>query len=467
MARPKLAYYDKRQIIDMLDVLPDDYTENVLVCLPRFAWWVARAFLSVQAQWGSTYAMAYHLTYYETPDPSEMDVIQASIDEALGGDDMSCDLLAGLNEIADAIREGTETPCGPGCGGSAGAGKGEAEPIDFSDDGENWPDTFDDREQYLTWKCRMANFIVDRLIADLETVKDIGYTEITATILAATLLTPIPLDDVALLLGVIIAYGVEEVLDAAIDDVLTALGVDRAYVVCLLFDALTATTAASTVEGWGGDVLDTVAGYLFSLMITVDGMNQLFETQNLIIAENTCVCDQVGVVCFDWETSGTLEDWFISSTQGSGPFSLDNSQGGLTASEAGAGLSQINYDSEHNVGYVVQAGDLWTLDHEFLGPDVCAINLKAVFEDATEAYVYLNSATGPFLRRTNQLNLSPWAGKTISYFRGRVSDASSGGGTWIWYNSCIVSPPAAAPPEGGPAPEKDPKFDGQFGDVKK
>lgn len=435
MPRGKAQYYDKRQIIKMDLVDPGDYTEEVLLCINRFAWMVARAFLIKQGHWRTTYAMAYTDNYYETPDDMEMDTIQAAIDSFLEKGDMSCDIVEALNAIALKMDLLIEKSCGPGCGGSGGAGQEDSPPNPFEDTGTNYPPDFDDRTQWEIWKCGLARLIIKRLMADFEWLKGIAITEVTATLLAATLMTPIALDDLTVLVGVLIAYGVEEALDALIDEILLALGIDEEALVCLLYNAVSATDAEARLGDWATSVLTGRAAFIFEFFNTIANMNQLFEEVNALLPDEPCDCEVECSDGWDWETEGSLLGFYIYDSTGT--VSLDMSDGGLTAMQSGAGFSEIEVRGPAGMGYEIQPGDIARLDSKLVGGST-TLYVYFVMTDLTEAYILSSGTQLPYPRQYHNLDLTPWAGKTIDFLHIRNADAGSGSRTFTGYSCCII-----------------------------
>jgi len=80
------SYNSQRQIIDVTDFATIDFDEEVQVNLPKFAWIVARSYLSVQAQRLSSYAVNYFTNGYETPSAAQMDEIQANLADFLAAE---------------------------------------------------------------------------------------------------------------------------------------------------------------------------------------------------------------------------------------------------------------------------------------------------------------------------------------------------------------------------------------------
>jgi len=299
----KHKYYPKRQIINMSIVPEEQFEERIILCLPHFAWRVARAYLSQQAQWESTYAVEFFDSHYVSPDEETMEKIKASLDAALAEDDMSCDLEQAISDLSNdlvsemgdnneslvnAILQLVAKECGVGCGGSGGSGATEAPPSEFEDDGETPPADFPTYSAYQAWKCGVAKLIFDQITSDLEYIKGIAVTEITATLLGAVLLTPIPLDDIGVLVGAIIAWGVEDIVDTLIDEVLADLSLDEDNFLCLLYEALSVPGAEDAIDNWADTNLSGLAGFLLGFFVNNDNLNRLFEESNQILPSNDC-----------------------------------------------------------------------------------------------------------------------------------------------------------------------------------
>jgi microcystin-dependent protein len=95
-------YRECRQVIKMDIVEEGDYTTMVSVCMPFFAWKVARAYLSVQAKRYSSYAFDYSPFAYLGPTEEQFNIIEEAIDIALSADINECEV--GEMPIVGEIR---------------------------------------------------------------------------------------------------------------------------------------------------------------------------------------------------------------------------------------------------------------------------------------------------------------------------------------------------------------------------
>lgn len=412
MPRGKSDYYPKRQIINMALVNPEDYEDRVLLCVPKFAWDVARSYLSIQGRWRSTYAMAYHENYYETPDDAEFDIIDASIADFLAEDDMSCNLEEVLQKMVDELAKIAAKECGVACGGSGGSGVGEAPPNTYVDDGETPPPEFPTYPEYDAWKCAMAKFIVDQLMADLQYLKGLAVTEITTTLLAAALMTPIPFDDIGVMVGALITLIVEAVLDALIDDILTAMGADYDSLVCNLYYAISVSDAKGEIQEWALANIGSDGWFFLSYFVNNDAYNRLFQEENNLMPDNDCSgCSAyVPTVFYDWSDNPGLLGWTPDRTEGT--WSLTQPDQVLRLFHSGAGLSGLDALSPTGIGYTVTAGDIFHVELELTG-GLTTQYTQVHFDDDTHITVQGGGSQASYPRQTFDYAMAGHEGKVI------------------------------------------------------
>lgn len=289
-------YYDKRQIIDVVDFGEIDFDEDILICVPRFAWIVARSYLSLQAQWLSSFAVEYFDAGYETPSPTQFDIIQANIARFLGETDMSCDLEAVLQQMVEQLEAIASKECSVelSCNvGSSGAGGAEGAPSIFEDLGTDPPFGFDTYGEYEAWKCGVAHYLVDVFEQDLEYIKDLALSEFSAVLFAATLVSPIPGDEIPGLVAFLTVIFLEATLDALLSAIIASLVGDGDELVCALFLAVDVVEAKTAFSDWTSAFLSTAGAFVASYWRGNDNLNRLFEKGNLILPSDTCVgCSQ-------------------------------------------------------------------------------------------------------------------------------------------------------------------------------
>ncbi len=284
-------YYPKRQVIDVSDFETIDFGEDILICVPRFAWIVARSFLSVQGSWMSSYAVEHFPNGYETPTLEQKDTIDANIARFLGETDMSCDLEAAILLLVDQVEAIANKVCDIAlscAAGSGGAGGSEAEGVEYNDNGTDPPFGFDDYPEYDAYKCAMAHLLVDWLREDMVYLQRLELAQFSAALLAAAIMSPIPGDEVASLVGVLITIFVEGTIDAVLDDIIDAVDSYGDELVCEFFLATNPSTAANGYTAWKETYLSTGPRFLLSWFSSNDAMNQLFVAGNQLFGSGSC-----------------------------------------------------------------------------------------------------------------------------------------------------------------------------------
>lgn len=283
------TFNKSRVIYDLSLIDPADFTDNVIICMSRFSWQVARTMLRGYGLRPTNYAVSYSEAGYETPSEAVFDLIDATISEFLGEDDMSCDLEDALLLIASAIDslEGAivstgscDTTCGEG--GSFGAGTTGKPSSEFEDDGQNtFPPGFNNRGEYEAYKCDVANAIIASIQADATWLLTANIVTLTATAMVAAFLTPIPFDDILVLVGVAVALVAQGLLAGAAQEIINYITANAETLVCILFDAADASEAETNLENNFSAGLGITASTIVGSMINSDNMNPLFEKDTL------------------------------------------------------------------------------------------------------------------------------------------------------------------------------------------
>lgn len=315
-------HYDKRQIITLDNVPETAYTDKIILCIPEFGWIVARSFLATQAQWLSTYCVNVDCAGYTVPEGELWDKIQASIDETLLGGDMSCniteaienltDVIAGYQDDYDKLIAALELlASGQGkslcCGGSAGATGTETQPEDFVDDGTNYPDGFDTREQYDSYKCAIATHIVRVILADLTWLQNLPASEYIASVIVVTLLTPILGDEIIAIVGGLLFMVAEGIMDEVWETLITEIEEQQDEIKCLIYNALDASEAYNALQTWIGDHLEGAAAWLAQFWMGQDVVNWAFRNVNQLIDQYGGDCSDCLVDEGDYDFN--LSDW--------------------------------------------------------------------------------------------------------------------------------------------------------------
>ena len=295
---------------------PADFTEHVLLCVPRFAWYVARGFLADYGTRPINYSVQYSEQGYWSPDAALFDQIDASISEFLGAKDMCQDLTQAMDNIAEALTNINNTlvassECNTSCGsgGSNGAGTTNPPPSTFEDDGASFPPEFDSVEEYRTYKCGAANLYIDQILTDLSYVETAGIGALAASALVVAFLTPIPFDDILILSATALAFAAQGILTSAAINIQAAINADKTGYVCEIYNAETAQIAydnlRAKIDAEGS--LNGSEKLLGKYFVNFEALNTLFDYSSLT-AQQT---NPGGVDCADCECPSFGTAWTV------------------------------------------------------------------------------------------------------------------------------------------------------------
>lgn len=276
-----------RQVVKLDDLSPH-FGDNVVICVPYSSWLIARKLLSTRGQWPTSYVVDYVGDIgYNIPDDSNTHYKQVLTDiaEFLAASDMSCDLTVGLQNIVDAIDRlsSIQSSCCTGYGAS-GAGNYESAETGFTDNGvDNYPENFSDRDSYTNYKCAAVNYALDLLLIDLKWIQNTDATLVTASILAASLVTPIPFDDVAALAIVILQQALEATLDTILGELIDAIEDNRDDIACQLYNSVNEADFITTFENWISSKVDAVSASFLGYFLNNDIANWAFGKVSSVV----------------------------------------------------------------------------------------------------------------------------------------------------------------------------------------
>jgi len=279
-------FYRTRVLYDMSHDTEIDYDKRVILCVPEFAWKVARSLLIGYAFRETTYLASHGTEGYYTPNEAEFDKIDANLSKFIVEDDMCEAITSALEAIKEAI-EGVgqvmeETSgCGNPCteGGSFGAGSSGAPPSPFADTGDNFPEGFSDRAEYDAYKCGVANALIKAMVEDMTWLSSASLVSLVASTLVVALLTPIPFDDVLVLVGIVVSIFLQGILTDASVEVKDYLEGNAEQLVCVLFSSETVLEATDGIGGRFADDLSLTAALLAGSFVNYNAYNALFEKQ--------------------------------------------------------------------------------------------------------------------------------------------------------------------------------------------
>lgn len=314
-----LSYVSTRAVYDLSGGIAPPIEDCVVVCMPSLGWSIARSLLEAYGKRAVQFASEYQDTYYVNLSTSDWDEVQSVISEVLGACVMSCDeLVVAINGIAIAVAQNACVS-----GGASGAG-GTSDPADpFEDDGVNFPAPFDDRPDYLVWKCKRANIIVSGIQSDVQFIDDTPVVSLVAPFLVAALLTPIPFDDVATIVGMMALWALEGLLDAYLAELTAFLSANEEDLICALYEATSATAARDDFLSLAGS-LTFPAQTLLSFFMSFTNTNSLFEESGVWGSlPNTTLYD-----CADCAVLGCWCDTFTQT-------GVDDGGGNWSSEDAG------------------------------------------------------------------------------------------------------------------------------------
>lgn len=275
----QLRPYVRTRVLVDYDHFNDHVAEPVLICTNQGILNVIRTLLSTYGLRWANWVTAHGLGGYIGVDAAQFNIIDEYISEFLGDTtDMTfCgDLTEALNSLSAAFQAGC---CD---GGSYGAGKDEPPPSANEDDEEDWPPGFDTYEEYRTYKCDIANRLIEGLRVDMVWLAGGTIVTLAATILVATLLTPIPFDEILGVVGFALALLAQGILGATGAAVATEIEDNRQELVCLLYDAADAASAKIAVSEFMDGVLTTTQMALFASVWGFAAVNALYDKNVLL-----------------------------------------------------------------------------------------------------------------------------------------------------------------------------------------
>lgn len=306
VAEVKLSEYRKypkteaRTIIDYNNIL-SLVGQKGLYCFDRGLLPIIRGLLASRGLWRTSYSIASDDFGYYIPSDDEFDIVGRTIKEFLAEvDDMSCDITAGLSGIENAIRQLQLTqaagagPCGIGAGGSGQYAQPET---GFVDNGvDNYPDDFESRSDYDSFKCSVAYLIWQTAKQDLMFIQNLDVTGLTAAALVATLISPIPFDEVAALALVVAQLAIEAALDTVLENIIGYWEDNEEDIICLMYNGANESAVLEGLEDFASDFLTSVEQSFLGFIVTSDAMRWLFSKPALLLPDYDC--SGCGAVCY-------------------------------------------------------------------------------------------------------------------------------------------------------------------------
>lgn len=292
-----LRQYVRTRVLLDYDHFNDHVDTPVLVCTNQGILNVVRTLISTYglryANWVTALAPAGYIGVSE----AQFDIIDAHISEFLEATtDMTfCgDLTEALNNLAVSFEAGC---CD---NGSYGAGKGEPGASVNEDDEEDWPPGFDTYAEYRTYKCAIANRLIEGMKTDMTWIAAGTIVTLAGSILVATLLTPIPFDEILGIVGFALALLAQGILATTGAAVASDIDDNRQALVCTLYDAVDADTAKTAVLDFMDAILTTTEMALFASVWSFAAVNALYDKNVLLETsplEDDVICDACSSEC--------------------------------------------------------------------------------------------------------------------------------------------------------------------------
>ncbi len=273
-------YVSTRVLVDY-DYFFDNVSNPVLVCTNQGVLNIIRTLISTYGLRYANWVTAHTGGGYIGVDASQFDNIDRYISEFLEetSDMTFCeDLTEALNGLSASFQAGC---CNEG---SFGADGSEPPASTNEDDELDWPPGFDTYAEYRAYKCDIANRIIEGLRIDATWLSGATIVTLAASILIATLLTPIPGDEILALVGFCLALLAQGVLSATAAGLATDLDTHRQELVCILYDAVNATDAKAGVTSFLAGVLTVSELALFGSMWGFANINALYDRDVLLEA---------------------------------------------------------------------------------------------------------------------------------------------------------------------------------------
>jgi len=312
----RLPYRSNRKAVefDIAGLVNDDDIKTGLFCLSETTWELAYNLVLWYGHWRSRYYFIDTDDSLKTITDEEYEqvlaIYQLAIEELQLGD-----LNAGLNAIANAISELADRDCDCAVAdcGSGGAAQSDGIPTTVIDAGINPnPEIFEDYEAYRTYKCNVAEFIVERMQADVAKLQLLNWGTITfygalemVAVIAATIATPIIGDDVLAVVGAIalISGAMSGPLEE-LDDALIAVSDE---LICAMFTAGNVEIAkiacreilAVQLDSQSDGAVLFVAQAMANMFMTFANLNTLFEgDETVLYPASSFDCSTCGPMIF-------------------------------------------------------------------------------------------------------------------------------------------------------------------------
>ncbi|MCK5643000.1 MAG: hypothetical protein KAJ19_19490 [Gammaproteobacteria bacterium] len=295
-----------RSVYEATDFDEVGIDENVIVCLPRWSWYVARSFLFDYGQRRTSFSLDNQPGKYLVPDDAQWDVISDLVSKGSGACIMATceEIVEAIQGISTAIVQSDECCEGEGSGG-AGAVEEPEEEFEDEQTETSFPEYFDTREDYINKKCGIARLILANILEDLGWIEAGTLVTITVSAFVVALLTPVPGDEVIGFVGMILSLFIQGVLVGIVSDIQDAIEADIEGLVCAMVEAGNSQDAQTDFRSLLG--LSGIDEAVFDFLVNNDSFNRLFSYGNTPLGYADCDCN-TGGWCGIIVTTGTIVD---------------------------------------------------------------------------------------------------------------------------------------------------------------
>lgn len=274
-------------------------------------------------------------------------------------------LEQGLIKIADAIEFLALNQCCPS-DGSGGSGENEGSASSGQDNGVDSPDPtkWPTYQEYKADKCNRATGIINQFQEDINNFEQLNWVGLLALpigealiLLAATLITPIPGDEILGVLAVIstLAGGVLPVVAVVKSSIVNV----KDDLICNLYEAPDVSTAKADsratlqaeIDAQSSGIVQAAASLMGNMFLTNNSLNKLFDPDALF--------DYPTADCSNCAQQGD-EDWNFEFNQEGWTFSDDSNVNGSAQGVYDAAGEALRTDFQYNTSPNATGLGRWT-----------------------------------------------------------------------------------------------------------
>lgn len=343
------------------------------------------------------------------------------------GDTGLQEIAAALNKIGLAMQQQVTVNancCGDGRGsGGQGQTPPPYNPIEEGDPGvDPPPEGFDDWAQFDANKCAVATDILVTLRGDIGRMSSVNFALGVLTtlipIVAPLLLTPIPGDEIAAAITILLIFAAfGAVILSQVQDVLSEYQQD---LICALYNGSSSADAEAKFEqkfndSWDASPYSTEiwslsAKEMIAHMIGSASTNKLFELQSDRILPPGDCSNCVECTGLSWDFADfSAQGWELGEDNGTG--STLTPQDGSILVHSNAGMSPGTRIVSPEFSHVIQPGDRinWYMNTSVLFVFGCWITLDGVPQVEISYPNFSNPG-----QVNASVDLTPWAGQEAS-----------------------------------------------------